>query len=268
MMVLLIGATLLSLAPITYRGLRRGPELTAIVSLVGVILTTGVGIMWAASEAEAVTPIDHPIAKYEMNEGPRQDVLHDATRHNLNGVIGRKIDTNGRFLHFDKVSQSVGLQPGRTARVDSNRFNPGTGDFTIQWRARTDKKMLSANVMAKGQGSPAGGMFKIKNSMRDDEWLRASCFWRGPYGQAFTETTPGMDIRGGWHVYRCTRIEGVGVQMFIDGQLVDSDTDPGYIANDWPLSIGGNHVACGDIGDDHRHCNYWAGDLDWIRFYR
>ena len=242
------------------------------VSTVGVILTTSVGIMWTASVAKGVTPIDdpidHPIAKYEMNEGPRQDVLHDATRHNLNGVIGRKIDTNGKYLHFEKAPQSVDLQPARTARVDSDRLNPGTGDFTIAWRARTDKKLLSANVIEKGQGSPTGGMFKIKNSMNGHDWLRASCFWRGPYGQAFTETTPGMDIRGGWHVYRCTRIEGVGVQMFVDGQLVDSDTDPGYIANDWPLSIGGNHVACNDVDGDRRHCNYWAGDLDWVRFYR
>jgi len=237
------------------------------ILLISIVLLGG--FTPSASSALRVPVVWNIIANYQMDEGPRQDKLHDSSRHHRNGVIGRKIETNGSYLHFDKVGRDHPLDPARTARVDSNALNPGAGNFSIEWRSRTTKKLLAANVVQKGQGSPAGGMFKVRNGMHQNDWLRYACFWRGPEGQAFTQTTPGKDYRDGkWHTFRCVKIDGVGVKMFADGKLVDTDDDPGTIANDWPLSIGGNHAVCEDVVGERRHCNYWAGDLAWMKFYR
>lgn len=205
------------------------------------------------------------IADYQMNEGPRQKVLHDLSGNGLNGVIGDKVHRMGEYFHFDKVKRDHPLDVERTLRVWSDDLNPDDKSYSITWRARTDKKLLSANVMQKGQGSPKGGMFKIKNGMHGNPWLRVTCFWRGSNGGAFTQTNPGVDYRDGrWHTFQCKRIAGAGVTMIVDGKIVDRDSDPGTIANSWPLSIGGNSTACEDVGTDRRHCNYWAGDLTRI----
>jgi hypothetical protein len=230
-----------------------------------VAATFAAGAQAVAAEKQIPTPV----ATYKMNELPRQTVLHDSAENRLHGIIGNKIERNGRYFHFTKVPRDHPLDVERTARVYSDDLNPGDQNFAITWKQRTTKKLLSANVVQKGQGSPAGGMFKIKNGMHGNPWLRVSCFWRGSNGGAFTESTPGMDFRDGkWHIIRCARIAGVGVVMRVDGVIVDRDSDPGMIANSWPVSIGGNSTNCEDVGTDRRHCNYWAGDLAWMRFTR
>lgn len=220
-----------------------------------------------AASMHAYAAATNKVALYAMNEGPRQRVLHDEW-NGLNGTIGDKIERNGRYLHFDKVPFETPLDLELTARVYSDDLNPGDGRFAVTWRARTDKIMRFGNVMQKGQGSPDGGMFKFRYRNMGTPELRVQCFWRGDIGGSSTWTPEDVNIKDGrWHVIRCVKTD-TGTRMLLDGELVDTDSAPGTIANTWPLSIGGNVTSCREPGGTTRHCNWWAGDLDWIRFTR
>lgn len=207
------------------------------------------------------------VARYNMDEGPRQHVLHD-TWNGLNGVIGDKVVRKGEFFRFPKVPFFAPLDVERTLRIWSDDLNPEEDSFSVTWRQRTDRPMQFRNIMQKGQGSPEGGMFKFRHRNLNGVPI-IECFWRGSDGAASTRTPATVKVLDGrWHVYRCARVAGVGVEMRVDGALVDTDTDPGTIANTWPLSVGGNITSCNSTPTDARHCNYWAGDLDWIKFRR
>lgn len=221
-----------------------------------------VALLLIAVPASAATDWER-VANYTMNEGPRQRVLHDEW-NGLDGTIGSKIERNGRYLHFDKVPWDTPLDRELTARVYSDDLNPGDGTFAVTWRARTDRPQRFGNVMQKGQGSPDGGMFKFR--YRADQ--RVQCFWRGDIGPSSTWTPEGVTLWDGrWHVIRCVKTD-TETKMYLNGELVDTDSAPGTIANSWPLSIGGNSTSCREEGGTTRHCNYWAGDLDFIKFRR
>ena len=225
------------------------------------------GVMLAAASPVQAGESGSVVADWQMNEGPKQNVLHDASGNGVTGTIGRKVVRNRKYLHFKDWPFHAPLDKAKTVRVNNDALNPGDGNFAVTWRFRSTDPTRFQNIVQKGQGSPAGGMFKfrINKINADARWSRIECFWRGSNGGAFTTTPARQDYTDGtWHTVRCARV-GDKVTMRVDGKPVATDTDPGTISNDWPLSIGGNVANCETVGDDGRHCNYFHGDIAWMK---
>ena len=235
------------------------------------LVTATATAILAAAAMQLPAGAASPIASYSMDESKTSTVLHDSSGNRLNGELGDEIIRKKNFLHFPKLPFHEPLDPAHIIKIpdpDGMFDIPATGAFSVTWKQRTTKNLRFRNVVQKGQGSPAGGMFKFRN-IRDGKDSRIQCFWRGSKGGAITTSPAGKDYSDGkWHVVTCGRSNGPAsrVYMTIDGRRVATDSNPGAIANTWPVSIGGNVAACETVGDDGRHCNYFFGDLAYMEF--
>jgi hypothetical protein len=206
------------------------------------------------------------VAFYRMNED-RGTVMHDSSPNVMNGSIGSDVRLNGRFFHFPHVPHLT-YRPTHPSRVDSVKVNPGADTFRVTWRFRlhTDSThVFSPNFMQKGQGWPQGGMFKFSNRRG-----KVSCLFRDSERQAGVSTTSGF-IDDRWHIAACTRYAGSDprVEVQVDGKTLGVKNERiGLIDNSWPLAIGGNTSCNGNQGPTPHHCNYWQGDMDWVRIER
>lgn len=233
-------------------------------ALGGIALTAA---LVAAPAAQAGSTGWVPLAQWEMNETSTATVLRDATA-TFPGALGKKVTpTDRRFHKFPPIDKDV-VAPAAIDRVpDNDMLDPGTRDFKVQlrflWSSRRDM-----NFVQKGQGSPAGGMFKIKTSVGGEPLGGVKCLFRGSEGDSQVTSWPNHAALddGQWHRLACTR-DGNGVTMFIDGIEVDNNPkQPGTISNNWPVAIGGN-TYCEDTATEENDCNYFNGQLDYVRFY-
>lgn len=204
-------------------------------------------------------------AHWRMDEN-RGTVLRDSA-HNHDGMIGRKVITNGAVHRFTKAPRNTYV-PGRIDLVpDSDVLDPGNDPFavtvTFTWPEGSDN-----NLIQKGQGSPAGGLFKMKTTVRGMDPPQPpghiKCLFRGSTGDSQVESYSGPRLDDGkWHTVTCRRTS-IGTVMAVDGKQVDSNgNDPGVISNDWPIAIGGNSSCADGVVLE---CNYWhgrIGDIKW-----
>lgn len=201
-------------------------------------------------------------AHWSMNEH-RGTVLHDVTGHGFKGSIGHKVGLDGSAHRFSRTGKTY--VPGRIDRVpDYGRLDPGTHPFSVQvrflWQGGNDR-----NLIQKGQGSPAGGLFKMKTtvpSLGQPEG-HIKCLFRGSTSDSQVESYSGHRLDDGtWHTVLCRRTR-TGTVMAVDGKQVDANgNDPGVISNDWPIAIGGNS----ECDAEGLICNYWSGrvaDIKW-----
>jgi hypothetical protein len=209
------------------------------------------------------TPALASSAHWSMNEN-RGTVLHDATGHGFTGTIGRKVRLTGKAHRFTFTANATSV-PGRIDTVpDYDRLDPGSKPFSVrvrfQWQGAHDR-----NLIQKGQGSPDGGLFKMKTSVPAEGQPKGQlkCLFRGSTGDSQVESYGHSRLDDGkWHVVECTRTP-TGTVMAIDGVVVDRNgNDPGVISNDWPIAIGGNS-ACDAEG---LICNYWYGQISDIQW--
>ena len=179
-------------------------------------------------------------------------VLHDRSGNHLDGTIGPGIVLTGKYLGFPYIPHKV-EDPEREVSVPDNpMLDPGKGYFSVSvdiwWGPRIDR-----NIVQKGQGSPVGGMFKIKSSIYEPAGS-VFCLFRGPLGDSTVKTQANL-VDKHWHNITCTR-SATGVRIFVDGKFVDYNPKPtGYIDNNWPLAIGGNTYC------PVTECNYWNGHI-------
>lgn len=221
-----------------------------------------VGLLLIAHVGEANAAVKHPlVAHWQMNER-KGHTLRDSSSNHLAGFIGRHVILNGHDHRFPPIARGV-FQRGRIDFVPDNPLlDPGDASFSVRvqflWNQNDDN-----NLIQKGQGDPAGGMFKMKTTATGSRLPGyIYCLFRGSTGDSTvsSEAYPRLDD-GQWHVVLCKRTI-TGTAMWVDGVQVDTnDNDPGTISNDWPVSIGGNKQWA--PGQEPNY--FWGriGDVQW-----
>ncbi|MEV6342576.1 laminin G domain-containing protein [Actinoplanes sp. NPDC051851] len=199
------------------------------------------------------------IAYWDMNEPPGATQMLDVSGHGLDGRIGPEVGTgvtNGMDVGYRFTRLQPDTPPTHPDHLvvvpDHPALNPGDRDFSVTLRLRTTNHF--GNIIQKGQATVAGGNFKLQIPNG-----RVECVFRGDRGTI--ETVAPYSINDGdWHVVTCVRVR-TGVALAIDGQRVAGKKGwTGYIANHWPLSIGGKSQCDQKVVG----CDYYAGDLDYV----
>jgi len=202
---------------------------------------------------------NHLIALWTMNESPGARTMIDSSGHGLRGAVGAEVDvgvqaagaTAYRFSRLDPDTPPA--HPRHLVTVpDYAALDPGYRDYAVTVRLRTTNHF--GNVVQKGQATAAGGNFKIQipNGI-------AQCYFRGSAGSVLTSSPRALND-GRWHTVRCGRTSD-GVTLAVDGRTVARRFgSTGWIANSWPLSIGGK-TSCDQV---YVGCDYYAGDLDYV----
>lgn len=206
------------------------------------------------------------VANWGMNESHNGTVLHDYTGHGYDGTRGDQVIVNGSSHRFTPVPRGV-VVDGRLDTVpDSDGLDPGGHKFTVKTRFKWPRDHDN-NLVQKGQGSPAGGMFKMKTAVLGEGNPKGGikCLFRGSIGDSQVESWSNPKVGrlddGAWHTIVCQRTRN-GTSMTVDGVLADTNPKaPGVISNDWPVSIGGN-TSCASS-----ECNYWWGRIDYVRWF-
>ncbi|MGI5241540.1 laminin G domain-containing protein [Dactylosporangium sp. CA-139066] len=224
------------------------------VTTVAVLAGTA-GAAGASDEAGGST-----VARYDMNERPGARTMVDSSGHGLNGVVGSEVITgvstsNATGYRFTRLEPDTPpTHPRHLATVGSApALNPGGRDFAVTVRLRTQYHF--GNIVQKGQATVDGGNFKLQipNGI-------VQCLFRGDRGSLIVSSRSRLND-GNWHTVRCERIAD-GLTLAVDGRVEAKRLGrTGYIANSWPLSIGGK-TACDQVGVG---CDYYAGDLDYVQ---
>jgi hypothetical protein len=223
----------------------------------------GVTALLCGTAGVARAAAGNPVAIWAMDEAPGSRTMHDSSGHGLDGRIGNEVgvgtsyagELGYRFARLDPDTPPT--HPKHLVVVPNSRWlDPGDGDFAVTMRLRTTYQF--GNIIQKGQATVPGGSWKLQipNGL-------VQCWFRGAAGSVLV-TAPRKINDGNWHVVRCERTDD-GVSLAIDGRTVAGKYGAtGWIANSWPLSIGGK-TEC-----DQRTvgCDYYAGDLDYVAIER
>jgi hypothetical protein len=226
-----------------------------------------VGRTLASAAYEASTVVD-----WQMNEvtGP---TMADSSGNGIDGYIGSSVVTNwptgdgDRAYHFTGPLKVQNRE--RLALVDDNpMLDPGTATYSVIVRFRTT--YAEPNILQKGQSEDAGGYWKLvihdgwaRCHYRDENYnTKAITMWTGIAADKVND--------GLWHVVRCERNTNSvcvyldeGTPSFLKKCISGSI---GRIDNKWPLSIGGK-MRCDPLRAVTT-CDYFTGDIDWVRIER
>lgn len=236
--------------------LARG-SVAAVVTVLGVMAPT-------AASAQVV-------ADWGMNEGTQATRMIDDSGNGFTGDIGSLVVTGrvraGSGYAYDFRGPRGGYRPEQLVTVpDDSRLDPGTEPYAVTLRFRTNAS--DPNIVQKGQSGQRGGYWKF---VLKRGWPR--CHFRDENHNTkaigFVKGSPAYKVDDGqWHTVRCERLangvrvtlnygEPNAVSRFIRGSI-------GRIDNRRPLSIGGKlDCARADVG-----CDYFVGQIDWIRIDR
>ena len=217
----------------------------------------------AAAVASTATPADaassHLVAAWEMNEPAGSRTMADSSGNGLRGAIGGEVGTGVHVrgvagYRFSKLEPDYPPPHPRhlvTVR-DTADLDPGDRDYAVTVRLRTTYQF--GNIIQKGQATVNGGNFKLQipNGI-------VQCLFRGSDGQVIVSAHRSIND-GWWHTVRCDRTESRLTLTVDDSEVAYRSGRTGWIANSWPLSIGGK-TSCDqiDVG-----CDYYAGDIDYV----
>jgi hypothetical protein len=214
-----------------------------------------------ASPTAPVTNVaTNVVARWDMNEGTGATVMLDSSGNGINGTIGTAILTNQVFdgatgyrWTFLPPNQPP-ANPQRLVQVaDDNRLDPGTGEFSVTIRMRTDKDF--GNIVQKGQAGAKGGYWKFENPHGN-----VHCLFRD-LNKVGISVGAGRALNDNqWHVIRCDRTS-TGVFMTVDGVPAGHRNGTvGSISNPNPVTIAGK-LNCDQIKIT---CDYFTGSIDYI----
>jgi hypothetical protein len=183
-----------------------------------------------------------------------------------NGDIGSHIVMNGSFAKFDRHPPDAGIYYGAAHLImiddDSDAsLDPGNGNFTVEFRFRSTVKF--GNVIQKGQATTVGGQVKFQ---QPGGYM--SCMFKSPTGKAAVKSTI-FTSDGAWHTIRCERTPS-DIKLYIDDVLNRRlQHTTGTINNSKPWTIGGKFDCdTSDPTTGADSCDYWAGDMDWVKLYK
>ena len=210
-----------------------------------------------AAPASAAT-----LADWEMNEGSGATTMIDSSGH-VNGTIGSAVKTGvsvmGATVYRWPFASPTAPppKPERIVQANSNSLNPGSGTYTVSLRYRTTQHF--GNIVQKGQAGSAGGYFKVENPHG-----QINCVFRGVVSGKLVRkavTSPAVLSDGAFHVATCTRTANA-LTLTIDGSVVDTaHGSTGNISNTRPVTIGGK-LNCDQVNTT---CDYYTGDIDWVK---
>jgi hypothetical protein len=229
-----------------------------VVTILAWVVLLVIGAVSLANESLAQSTTGWKVlGSWQMNE-KRGSVLEDnGSGQSRDGVIGKYVELDGRSHLFPRIDRSIHMQqPGHIDKIpDYDALDPGDRVYSVAVSVKY-RRGIDRNIIQKGQGSPVGGMFKMKVGWKGQVY----CLFRGDLGDS---TVVGPDLGDGqWHDIRCVRTLN-GSLMVVDGQRVDTSiNDSGTISNDWPITIGGNSVCWTGAA---KSCNYWAGRIGSIK---
>lgn len=248
----------------------------------GVALGAGalVAVGLAATTVPATADTDTTIAYWQMNESGG-DVMHDSSGNGIDGTIGDRVTVGQGYYSFAYVPPGAATAyAGQLVTVDDSRLNPGANDYAIEIRFRNSRSF--GNLIQKGQNKTVGGYFKIELPAG-----KISCLYKDGTDDPSTEvlegqsgvTSPGYMVGdvlhtyndNQWYTIRCART-GSGVTMDVyaaDGKtLLDHQHNAkttGNISNSKMLSIGGKISCAQNNTTPGITCDYFPGQVDWVR---
>lgn len=212
------------------------------------------------------------MADWQMNES--RPTMVDDSGNGLDGYIGTSVVTNwatgdgGTGYHFAGPLNVQNRE--RLVLVDDTpMLDPGTDTYSVIVRFRTFGSR--PNILQKGQSEDAGGYWKLvihtgwpRCHYRDENYnTKAIGFVRSP--------DPNAKVNDGdWHTLRCER-NANSVCVYLDEGTPTAMSNCiqgsiGLIDNKWPLSIGGK-MRCDPLRASTT-CDYFNGDIDWVRIER
>ncbi len=231
------------------------------MTVLACVVTLGAPLA-VTSPAQAVAT--RTVAFWSMDESPGTTSLLDSSGNGRNGTIGADVRpgtlhegaTGHRFATVLPAEQKE--YPAHVNRVPHHtELNPDSGDFSVEIRYRTDYPF--GNIIQKGQGTAAGGYWKVEGPEG-----KPRCLFRGGNGASRTGYTNTRIDDGRWHTIRCNRTSSY-VEMYVDGVRTSRLTGPtGNIANTAGVSIGGKGV-CDGV---RVTCDYFVGDIDYVRLQK
>ncbi len=237
---------------------RFGASVLATLAVSGLLIVGG-----AAPAGAAATNV---LVDWEMNEGAGAHTMVDSSGHGINGTIGSAVQTNFQFAgatgyHWAFTSPTMPpAKPERLVTVWNSSLNPGSGDYAVELRYRTNQHF--GNIIQKAQGGSSGGYWKIENPGG-----LLTCVFRGKNSsgawkrKVVDSGTPLSDNQ--WHTVKCERT-ATQLTLTVDGSLRDTAKgSSGTITNTRPISIAGKYN-CDNVSIT---CDYFTGDIDWVKIY-
>jgi hypothetical protein len=223
------------------------------------VVTMTAAIVVAGTATTAAAASGRTVAIWQMNEGSGARTMIDSSGNGLRGSIGGEVDTGVRVAGATGYRFAT-LQPDTppphprhlVTVPDSPDLDPGDRDYAVTIRLRTTNNF--GNIIQKGQATVAGGSFKLQipNGI-------VQCLFRGSYGTVIVSSNRRIND-GRWHLVQCARTAS-GVTLMADGSVVGTRYGrTGWIANSWPLSIGGK-TNCDQV---EVGCDYYPGDIDYV----
>lgn len=202
-----------------------------------------------------------PVVAWELNEPVGATTMIDSSINGLHGDIGTEVVTGATFdgasgYRFARLPPNTPpAHPEHIVRVPHDeRLNPGTEDYTVEVRYRT--KNAFGNLIQKGQAGSRGGYWKIQLPQGEP-----SCLFRGPTGITNAVRAKTRIDDNQWHTIRCERTTDA-VALYVDGVFVGRNRGlTGAIANTKDLTLGGK----GKCDQIKVTCDYFGGDVDWVR---
>jgi hypothetical protein len=237
----------------------------------GMLKLLRVGVVLAVAYATIVIAAPEPaladtevVANWQMNEGSSASTMIDSGPFGLHGDIGDDVITDYSILGATgyrwlyKRPNEFPAEPERLITVPHDwHLNPGSGDFAIEFRYRTDKNF--GNVLQKGQSHSAGGYFKFE---QPNGFM--TCLFKDGSGKRRATTSPIATNDNQWHTIRC-ELDGSRLKLYVDGNLVRNVSQSlGEIANTKDFSIGGKQ----DCDQVSVTCDYFTGQIDYVTIER
>ena len=240
------------------------------------VVTIVAGMQGVGAAATDATPVMRKaslqVADWQMNEASGQTMV-DVSGNGLDGYIGSSVRINwptptGQGYHFEG-SLKVQNRERLVLVDDSAMLDPGTAAYSVTVRFRTTGS--GPNIIQKGQSEDSGGMWKLvlhtgwpRCHYRDENYrTKAIGLYRSPDPNAKAND-------GDWHTLTCARnLDSVCVSLDEGTPTALSKCIRGSIGridNKWPLSIGGK-MRC-DPARAAATCDYFNGDIDWVRIER
>jgi len=203
-------------------------------------------------------------ASWEMNEPAGATTMLDSGPHGIDAPIdqsgldtGFNLDGATGYRWPRRNPTNPPASPERVIVIpDGPHLDPLGGSFTVEVRFRTKEKF--GNITQKGQATTPGGQWKIQNPGG-----RPSCLFNGSLRRGATRTpTPIND--NVWHTLQCVKTP-TQVELWIDGVRKGRNNGAvGNVDNAFPMTIGGK-IACDQV---QVTCDYFSGEIDYIRLYR
>ena len=229
-----------------------------------ILATVGVGALLSlATTTGAASASGSSVLDLELDEARGATTAADTSGLGHDGAVGSRVTMNSGYATFQYHSPSEGIYYGADQLITipdaaDGSLDPGTGDFSVEIRYRTSHPF--GNIIQKGQARTAGGQVKFQQPKG-----KISCMFKTPTGTATASSGTTLLNDNQWHVVHCDRTP-TSVTMYVDGvKTMRINHNTGNLDNKKPWTIGGKLDCNTAAGSGADSCDYFAGDIDYVR---